>query len=325
MVLDTGRIIQEIDKKSFISFEDLKSPYPYPIQQYAKFALIYWTKENQKNPYIWFLNLPLDEESRLNTGARNHFVSIIKEALGASFSSGDSQQEIPDNPYIKTPDEKKIAVINAKLKHKFKQPVSNDYLKCSSYFVQPDATSWQAISVQGMADFITDLSNPVNQRNFDQVFFDLPAPLHKELASLLEHNVISKALANRLCKSLRQQHFSDIHIVAMWLRLLSSHSNTQMVRELVIDLLPTPAGQSADVLVVLTARCWPAFEQDATLVAYLEHIAQLESLTLFSSIFADLVALPSLRNNIFKLLSSSDVLPHTRKALDLMIKKQQGK
>ncbi|WP_159084191.1 DUF3549 family protein [Saccharobesus litoralis] len=328
-VYDTGRLVTKISNNDFIAFEDGLKPYPTPIQQMAKFALVYWPKQSKHNPYIWFLNLPIDEESLINSGARNHFVSIITEALGSTFAAEDSaQQKIPDNPYIKPPEEKKLAILNAKVKQDLGQPASPEYLKCAAYFENyqagtQQASSWQQLSTQGMADFVTDLTLPNNQNSFDNVYFDLPLALQTELASLLEHAVISRALANRLIRSVRQQQFTLDQSLTNSLRILASHANSQNFRELLIDLLATESGKSTDVLTVLVARNWSALQQDICLVAFLEHIAVNTSPSVFNALFADLVAIPSLRKPIFQLLAEELMLPETRKALRNMVSSQQ--
>ena len=58
-VFDLGRRIQTISKTEFALIADNKKPYPFPIQQKARVALVFWQQaESQSakaNPFIWFL------------------------------------------------------------------------------------------------------------------------------------------------------------------------------------------------------------------------------------------------------------------------------
>ncbi len=41
-VYDLGRRVQHIDPMAFHQIEGLQSPYPFPIQGHAQFALVFW-------------------------------------------------------------------------------------------------------------------------------------------------------------------------------------------------------------------------------------------------------------------------------------------
>ena len=74
-VYDLGRRVQNIDMMAFHQIESLATPYPYPIQGHAHFAIVFWQAEQQ--PYIWFIKLPLDEQGLLSPAPRQQFIKMI--------------------------------------------------------------------------------------------------------------------------------------------------------------------------------------------------------------------------------------------------------
>lgn len=323
-IFDLGRRVQKIDNTEFERFEQNQTPYPYPIQQHAHFALLYWPQQKAENPYIWFLKFPLDEEGLLNLGARNHFVAIVEEALGGQITAEDEQQKLPDNPYVQLPNENKLAVLNAKFRQAAGSTTTPAYLACKDYFAAPGLQNWQSLSKQGMADFAVNLSDPATSKTFESVFFDLDADLLEQIVPLLEHVDISRSLARRICKSLVEAEFSDQNRLLTSLRILAGQAHGEAFSELLQKLLASHQGQSLDVLSILSARCWTAFAQQDNLIFFLEHLAQVPGSVAFESLFVDLVSQPLLRNQIFSLLKSGDQLPHTRNALTRMVAKQQN-
>ncbi|KMT65296.1 DUF3549 family protein [Catenovulum maritimum] len=324
-VFDFGRRISEISKTEFEQFENGTIPYPFPIQKTAKFALVYWPIGGVKNPYIWFMNLPLDEESNIVAASRNHFAAIIEEALGDQISSGSEQQALPDNPYIKAPDQKKLAIINAKLKHKLGLPAASSLAQVEAMFSSANFDDWQSLQMQGLADFIAKLDDTKYQSYFDKCFFEIPEDLLTELASFIEHQSISRALFNKIVRQL-ETDFTDSNRNLALVRCIAAHANEQKFKALLTEQFnqKNSACDSVNLLSILSARCWPALTDPLLLTLFLEHLAQSEKAGLFSALFTDLVALPSLRRLIFILLQDPNSLTQTRAAVQLMVKETYG-
>jgi len=53
-VFDMGRRVQKLSSDTFADFEDAKVPYPYPLQQHAWIAILFWNKQQSNQHYIWF-------------------------------------------------------------------------------------------------------------------------------------------------------------------------------------------------------------------------------------------------------------------------------
>ncbi|MER2492949.1 DUF3549 family protein [Catenovulum sediminis] len=324
-VFDTGRRVSEINKETFEQFEKGLIPYPTPIQQSARFALVYWPLANPSNPFIWFLNLPLDEESQVIAGSRNHFVAIIQEAMGQSFAenSNEEQQKLPDNPYIKLPDSNKIAVVNAAVKRKLNQDTSTQMQACLDYLMHEKLENWRTLSVQGWADLLSKLDDPKIQSLFDKHFFDLPDEMLQEITPLIEHHRLSRALNNRLLKTLKSTSEFNVQSI-QYLRCISAYSDLPpFIEWLTEQLQSNKENLTDDFYALIAGRCWNALQDPLVLSMYLENIAELKQAS-FSALFKDLVSLPAIRRPILAMMQNPNALIKTRKAVTTMIREQYG-
>jgi hypothetical protein len=69
---DLGRRVQPISNSEFAAMAEQRAPYPYPHQNHAHFALIFWPQlSNRPAPFIWLLRLPIDERGLLDQLARH--------------------------------------------------------------------------------------------------------------------------------------------------------------------------------------------------------------------------------------------------------------
>lgn len=316
-IYDIGRRVVEIPKSEFEHFENAQQAYPYPIQKTARFALVYWPLGQTDNPFIWFMNLPLNEESMLIEASRNHFVAIIQEAMGNKITE-QGEQQLPDNPYIKAPDAKKLAMVNAKLKYKLQLPPSSYLADCISYLSHENWEQWQNLAVQGWADLLVRLEDPKIQQLFDHGFFEFPAQMKTELASLIEHQTLSRATNRRIIRQLQNTHVEKQEQLDL-MRCLSGWSTENEFNQYLTQVLNTEQSLDADLLAVISARCFEALADPLLLTLYLEQIADHSAQGLFEALFTDLVAIPNLRRCIFALLQNPSALPKTRAALSEMV------
>ena len=323
-IFDVGRRVVEINKTTFEQFENGQLAYPYPIQSHAKFALVYWPMGQTDNPYIWFLNLPLDEESQIVPGSRNHFVAIIQEALGSDFAQqSDEQQQLPDNPYIKLPEQNKVALVNARIKDKFKREFSSLALSCLDFLQQEDKNNWQNLTVQGWADVLVQLANPKIQNLIQNEFWQLPTELQNQLIPILEHCELPRAFVNISTRQLEKEQNPAQQLAI--LRLLAGHCEQANIQNWLTSKIAEEktAEQMLDLLLILGARCWVALKDPLLLTVYLEKIAELPANN-FEALFRDAIALPSLRRPILALMQNPNALPKTRVAVTNMIKASYG-
>lgn len=323
-VFEVGRRVQSIPKTEFEAFEAGLQPYANPIQQSARFALVYWPMGMPDNPFIWFLNLPLDEESLLIPGSRNHFVDIIQESMGQSFAQNNdqAQQKLPDNPYIKMPDSNKVALVNALIKDKFKRANSPAMQACLTYIENPNQHSWRELTVQGWADLLVKTHDNQIQRAIDVHIFNWPTSLLTELLPLLEHVRLSKATTQRLIKRLEADKAEQQKSLP-WLRCLMASSDLVEVQEALLNFVNAHPSLSADINALIAARGWPALQNPLLMIAFLEKLTASPQ-PIFNALFKDLVAIPRLRRSILSLLQNPQSLPKTRQAVTQMVSQNYG-
>lgn len=301
-VFDMGRRIQKIDKNTFLQIENNQIPYPFPLQQHAFLAIQFWNSHEAQTPYIWFLKMPLDEQSKLVQASRNHFASMVLEALGNQLTGNDEAQgQLDNNPYVFTPNANKLAAFNAIVKKELNQSASAYYEHVELYFSgKLGFDEWQQLGLQGIADFAMRLSNN-NQTNLMKALGHLPQPVVNSLAATLEHSTISvtltEALLSHLENALKQQ---DNENIINYLRMMSGTSATGILERAVKSIVDTPNTLNLDIVLTLTGRCWHVLESH--LVTIMEYLATAHEQDVFSGIFADLVAIPSLRPHMLAMI-----------------------
>ncbi|MCF6456221.1 DUF3549 family protein [Pseudoalteromonas sp. MMG024] len=301
-VFDMGRRIQKIDKQTFSQIENNHIPYPFPLQQHAFLAIQFWNSHETETPYIWFLKMPLDEQSKLVQASRNHFASMVLEALGNQLTGNDeAQSQLDNNPYVFTPNANKLAAFNAIIKKELKQSASAYYEHVELYFSgKLGFNEWQQLGLQGIADFAMRLTD-TNQDNLIKALDQLPQPVVNSLASTLEHSAISVALTEALYvqfeNAVKQQNSENI---INYLRMMSNTSATGILERAVAILVTTPTLLNLDIVLTLTGRCWHVLEDHV--VALMDYLASEHDQDVFAGIFADLVAIPSLRPHMLAMI-----------------------
>jgi hypothetical protein len=305
-ILEMGRKIEKITKTQFEQIELNQAPYPFPLQNHAHFALVFWQK-HQKQPYLWFLKLPLDERGLLNLGARNHFIAIIIEALGSDLTKDPSerQQEIlKSNPYLFTPAQYKLAALNAFISKELKLPASKYYPAVVDYFNQKtELSNWQQLGAQGIADFVFRLNESSNSQNLQNCLHNLPKEVLLPLCTTLENVELAPELVDKIIALFHVS--TDAEIKQQLLRALSSCYRNKNVIQLIDDLLSTSPDDS--LLIVMASRAWFALEEQSRLMKFLHALVDNhQDLTLFNALFKDLVAIPSIRPILFQCMRAPD-------------------
>lgn len=298
-IYDLGRKIDKITKEQFSKIEANQIPYPFPSQGHAHLALAFWQKED-KQPFLWFVKLPLDERGLLNQGARNHFIAIIIEALGTNLTvdPSDKQEELlKANPYNFAPAQYKLASLNSLLKVALNQAPSQYYELCYQYLKGEHSwNNWHQIGVQGLSDFASRLNSTDHQFALNNALEHLPIEVLNPLCCAIENIELPVALIERITELYRLTDNID-HQQAL-LRALASSSEHPMVVTLVQEILcqPTPLDEH---FIVISGRNWQALQKQEHMMNFLENLVHHNNAPLFDAIFKDLVTLPSLRMIIF--------------------------
>lgn len=315
---DIGRLVSKLSKEQFEKVELNQLPYPTPTQGHACIAIAFWQKASSQ-PYLWLLKLPLDERGLLNQGARNHFIAIIVEALGADLTQQTSKKQeelLSSNPYLFTPAQYKLASLNSKIKVDLKQPVSDYFLPFKEYLSQDgNWNNWQGVGVQGITDFIARIKQDNHEELLLKSLPHLPFEVLSPACCALENESYSIALIDTLVALFNDSLVNEDGTKSpLLLRALAANSQHVHVKKAVSQLLSQPQ-VNTDLLITLSGRCWLALSDEKILNSYFEHLLKTNELALFSSIFKDLVSLPMLRPIVFQCIRSDSRSPELAQAV----------
>ncbi len=302
---DIGRHITKLDKKQFNAIEQAQIPYPYPLAGHAWIAIQFWDASASKEPYVWFLKFPVDEQSKLVCASRDHFANMVIEALGNDLTSERAEGKLDNNPYVFTPNANKLAAFNAQLKVLLKQPASQYYEYAQLYFSgKLGFDNWQSVAVQGIADFALRLGHDNNLVNLENAWEHLPLEVLQPLSAMLEHVKISTSLTELLSKfAIDAINNKDTIALICALRATSKSQAQGLTAELVDKILASEIALESDVLLTIAGRCFYVLEEPERLHVFMDNCAHHQGIDeLFPSIFADLVAIPAIRPHLLGLL-----------------------
>ena len=336
---DIGRLVSKLSKENFEKVELNQLPYPTPAQGHACIAIAFWQKQSSQ-PYLWLLKLPLDERGLLNQGARNHLIAIIVEALGEDLTQETSKKQeelLNSNPYLFTPAQYKLASLNSKIKVDLKQPPSEYFLPFKQYITQSlssnisqninqninqsinkgsDWNNWQNVGVQGITDFIARIKQDNHNELLLEALPHLPDEVLSPVCSALENEQYPVALLDVLIDLLKNELKASHKSLkaTQLLRALSASSHHPHVKDFVEQLLSNEQ-VSSELLITLSGRCWQALADEKILMCYFEHLLKHNDLSLFTSIFKDLVTIPLLRPIAFQCIRSENRSPALAQAI----------
>ncbi|RUO22549.1 DUF3549 domain-containing protein [Aliidiomarina iranensis] len=328
-IYDMSRRVRPISAADFQAIERGERPFPSPRQQHAWLAVVLWSSIRGSDPYIWFVKLPLDERALFDHAARQHFLSIIVEALGTDPTSEPSeaqQQRLEQNPYIFVPDEARRAAFHAQVSADLQQPTSIHYEDALAWLQgQKAEADWQNIGVQGIHDALTrNLSDSHLQQQIQNNLLLWPVPIQQALMEAMEHQELPTSLADNLLSQLR--HNLPVSGQIVLLRSLASYSQSKKMQTAIGRLLrelPSEETEKLDLLFSLGARCWPTLADADNLERYMSAAAT-ASQDIFVSIFRDLVMLPELRGQLLQLFGRNQLNPALQQALSQLIQQTRG-
>ncbi|MEJ6519222.1 DUF3549 family protein [Shewanella bicestrii] len=292
-VYELGRRVQHIDMLAFHQIESLVTPYPYPIQGHAQFAIVFWNESQQH--FIWFLKLPLDEQGLLSPAPRSQFIEMVLTALGQDPTqplTDEQQDRLANNPFSFKPSQEKLAVFNALVRKQLGLSASIQYEFAVQYLSGQIATSeWQHIGLQGLSDVCVRLGELDHEQQLLASFDNSAIEVQIALCQCLEHLHLTEALANKLYAKFVT---APSEYQAYYLRALASH--TELSQQALAHLQQTERLE-ANELISIAGRNWTVLKQELSRSIYLEALAR-QPQAFFNQIFADIVAIPSLRNHL---------------------------
>lgn len=327
-IYDLSRRVKEIPVADFTAIERDERPFPAPRLQHAWLGIVFWSEQQQNDPYIWFVKLPLDERTLFQHAARQHFLSIIVDALGhdpSAVPTAEQEQRLQENPYVFKPDEARLAAFHALVRRDLGLPPSIYFEDAQSFFSQDDSTvAWESLGVQGIHDLIARLGHPdqpgqqVLHQHLSQGFLSWPAPIQQALTEAMEHHSLPASLQNNLLAQLEGMigdTLSDPHFAL--LRATSAQALSSRYQKLLMRLLSTYPNDT-DLLLTIGARAWEALIDYANLELFLDQLAH-ASESIFIQAFRDLVMLPQLRPLLLSILRKDDLSPTLQQAVQTLI------
>lgn len=304
-VYDLGRKVCKIPNTTFKNIAQNLLPYPYPLQQHAFFALTFWQVGEQKEHFIWFLKMPLDEQGLLKIPAQTGFIKMVVAAMGEDVTAEVSdklQERLANNPFLFKPNTEKLAIFNAHINASFIRPASSFYAGAAHYF--SGATSWnewQELGIQGIADLTARLDHDNNQQHLINALPYLPEQPLQSLALCLEHQ---EKMTPDLCQAIAAQ--ARIELLAnrqenaiLLLRALASSPSIAITKKLLKEQFSSDLIYNIHWYVGIAGRLWALLEDETLLNRFLESLANNQP-SLFPQLFADLVAIPALRDKVLK-------------------------
>ncbi|MCE2569998.1 DUF3549 family protein [Motilimonas eburnea] len=320
-IYDLGRKVQKISASEFKKVEQNQVPYPFPLQQHAWLAVVFW-QADQPEHYIWFLKLPLDERGLLLAGPQTHFIQLVVEALGATLEQkpDEKQQErLANNPYTFKPAELKKAVFHAKLNLDLARPASRYYEQAHAYFSgQLDWQQWQQLGMQGIADVAVRLKQDANETHLINALPQLPETPLGILLECLEHQDLGTPLAESLRDFALTKGQTQPALATLALRAMSSCKASGMRQNLMKHQLDSGLAKDPQWFIAIAARCWQDLAEPELQRAYLEKLALIDQGQLFVQLFADLVAQPGLRTSLLTLIRDPHRSPELSRAIGLL-------
>jgi len=322
-VYDLGRIVQKIDNSEFQKVANNEQAYPYPIQQHAFLAITFWQVAAQKEHFVWFLKMPLDEQGLMKITAQTSFIRMVVEAMGENLTadvSDKTQERLASNPFVFKPSAEKLAIFNANMNSVFVRPASSFYPAVQAYFSGSiDNKDWQTLGFQGFADIAARLDYDDNQKKIIAALPTLPEQPLQTLCLCLENQTnISTELVEKITEQAKQRlHNGQTTTAILLLRAIASANAQGLTKQLLETQFSSELLHNADWYITIAGRCWTQLQDETLLNRYFEALATHQQ-ALFPQLFADLVAIPSLREKVLKQLRLTARSPALSQAIGLL-------
>lgn len=293
-----GRRVEPCALETLAAFEAGEMPWPEPWQNEARLGLVFRLGD-VRDPLIWFLALPLDEQGQLVAAPRDGFVQRLLETLGRSVSAvgREDRHEVgnlmQDNPLAFTPSLPFRAVMHARANRDMGQAASEHLEPVEAYLSGQQAADWRALGLQGLADFAVR-HDATQARDLAARLANLPEDVLTPLCYCLEHVVIEDELALALRKrGERAAASGDIETFCACVRAIGG-ADRRIAGTWFDDLLGDPNACGPDLLAAIAGRGWPHLEHAERLPRFLKRLAERHD-TDFMSVARDLALIPRLR------------------------------
>lgn len=325
LIFDLSRRVTPISKKDFAAIEDNRVAYPFPAKQQAQFGVAFW--QPQQAPWIWFLNMPLDERSLLNQAALGDFIQYVAHAMGTRLDnalSDEEQEKLAANPYTFKPQDDKKAMFHAFVTAKLEQAASQFYDHAQHYTSgELGWDKWQSVGLQGIADLCARMDKHNNLTRVRKALANMPQPPKYALLGCLEHCTIPNSLATSMeedIQDLLAAEQTDLFLLTAHVRAIAG-ANAEVAERVIDTVLSEPALRHREMLIAIAGRCWQTLADSERLDLFLLAVAEQNDQAFFQQMVADLVMIPTLRPQVLSLLHGAaspallDAVKHLQQAV----------
>jgi hypothetical protein len=321
-IFDMGRAIRPLSSQLFLDLELGSKAAPYPRQQHAWFGIVFFNKGLSQEHFIWFVKLPLDEQSKIVSAARNQFLQIVAEALGLELEkkTGHNKAELPENPFTFIPNQQQLANFNSISRRSLGLPPSQYFSYAKQYMQAPEQLDWKKITVQGLADLGAAVNDEPIQTLLFQQFPHLTYEVKLALCETLENHPINNQTATFLVDEWRRQKSDQRYLLATT-RALSQSISSDLVMSFLREVLNQKEFIDNDLLVLIAARHWQALEDKALMSLFMQHLSNADA-ALFVGLFRDLVQIPSCRQLMLNVLRWPEKDPALLRAIEILFESQ---
>ncbi len=269
---DMGRQVRAFDAATFAALEAGHAAYPWPFQRKARLALV--GEGSGAEPFVWFLDLPLDEAAHLHPAVRDDLLARLAESHARARQGEDGAEDALDDPlkdsaYGFTPDQERMAALHARAARALGRSPSAYYEHARLYLDGAHGwEQWAFLGIQGLADVAARLDKDDNTDRVAAAIPHLPETPFSALARLLEHTSVPEPVADAILARVRE---ADAETAAMGLRALSAASDPAPRRAWLLERLAA-VDPEADVplLAALAARAWEDLGEPAIAAPFLE-------------------------------------------------------
>jgi len=304
--INMGRGIRSINNELFDSIESCHTPYPWPLEYQAWFALVVWNPGKDQQHTIWFFKLPLDEQGLIIPPARDTLITELLVMLGilTKKTSEATTQENQSSLYTFDPDDLQKAAIHAKVSKMLAEPPSAWFQTVSDYLSNEKSNiTWSSLGLQGFADIAERVSEKQISSLIANALPWVDAPVFEALCNFLKNKKISTHLATAISTRLNQT-LSNTQKEALPASFFCSGTaataqaeSNESIIQCINNVLASPAGSQTMVLQSIGLYCWTALKQGELMKVYLDKLASLPNgQAVFNQQVADLMFVPDMRS-----------------------------
>ncbi|MFO8156239.1 MAG: DUF3549 family protein [Pseudomonadota bacterium] len=272
---DMGRQIRAFEAETFAALEAGHGTYPWPFQRKARLALV--GEGTDAEPFVWFLDLPLDEAGHLHPAVRDDLLARLAESHARSRQDDDMADDalsdpLKDSAYGFTPDQERMAALHARAALTLGHPPSAYYEHARLYLDGEHGwEQWAFLGVQGLADIAARIREDGNTERVAAAIPHLPETPFTALARQLEHTTVPEPVATAI---LERVHAADAEAAAMGLRALSAAEEPAPRRAWLHERLADVDPETdVPLLAALAARAWEDLAEPAIAAPFLEALA----------------------------------------------------